>query len=84
MTAASYLVVALVPSETACLASSPGRTRRTAVWISRDWSVVLPEYRQTAVAYAAMRSKRSPMKPVMTSMPLDEMPVSGCTCLRTL
>ena len=26
----------LVPSDTACLASSPGRMRRTAVWISRD------------------------------------------------
>ncbi len=31
-----YLVTALVPSLTACLASSPGRRRRTAVWISRD------------------------------------------------
>ena len=30
-----YLVTALVPSLTACLASSPGSTRRTAVWISR-------------------------------------------------
>ena len=29
------LVTALVPSDTACLASSPGSTRRTAVWISR-------------------------------------------------
>ena len=29
-------VTAVVPSETACLASSPGRIRRTAVWISRD------------------------------------------------
>ncbi|XP_037726458.1 uncharacterized protein LOC119562250 isoform X3 [Drosophila subpulchrella] len=26
---------ALVPSLTACLANSPGRSRRTAVWISR-------------------------------------------------
>ena len=26
-----YLVTALVPSETACLANSPGRMRRTAV-----------------------------------------------------
>jgi len=25
-----------IPSETACLASSPGRWRRTAVWISRE------------------------------------------------
>ena len=31
-----YLVTALVPSETACLANSPGSKRRTAVWISRD------------------------------------------------
>ena len=31
-----YFVTALVPSDTACLASSPGRMRRTAVWISRD------------------------------------------------
>jgi len=31
-----YLVTALVPSETACLASSPGSKSRTAVWISRE------------------------------------------------
>ncbi len=31
-----YFVTALVPSETACLANSPGKRRRTAVWISRD------------------------------------------------
>ncbi len=30
-----YLVTALVPSLTACLANSPGNKRRTAVWISR-------------------------------------------------
>ena len=30
------LVTALVPSDTACLDSSPGSMRRTAVWISRD------------------------------------------------
>ncbi len=29
-------VTDLVPSEMACFASSPGRIRRTAVWISRD------------------------------------------------
>ena len=33
------LVTALVPSETACLASSPGRMRCTAVWISREVTV---------------------------------------------
>ena len=30
-----YFVTAFVPSDTACLASSPGRRSRTAVWISR-------------------------------------------------
>jgi hypothetical protein len=29
-----YLVTALVPSETACLANSPGSNNLTAVWIS--------------------------------------------------
>ena len=36
-----YLVTALVPSETACFASSPGRSSLTAVWISRDVMVDL-------------------------------------------
>ncbi|XP_006888734.1 PREDICTED: uncharacterized protein LOC102843403 [Elephantulus edwardii] len=35
-----YLVTALVPSDTACLASSPGNSKRTAVWISRDVMVL--------------------------------------------
>ena len=34
----------LVPSEMACFASSPGRMRRTAVWISRDEIVDFLEY----------------------------------------
>ena len=36
-----YLVTALVPSETACFANSPGSRRRTAVWISREVMVDL-------------------------------------------
>ena len=36
-----YLVTALVPSETACLASSPGRRSLTAVWISLEVMVDL-------------------------------------------
>ena len=36
-----YLVTALVPSLTACLASSPGSRSLTAVWISRDVMVLL-------------------------------------------
>ena len=35
-----YLVAALVPSLTACLASSPGRMRRTEVWTSRELRVL--------------------------------------------
>ena len=38
-----YLVTALVPSDTACFANSPGRRRRTAVWISREVIVDLPK-----------------------------------------
>ena len=36
-----YLVTALVPSLTACLANSPGRSSLTAVWISREVMVLL-------------------------------------------
>jgi translation initiation factor IF-1 len=38
------LVTDLVPSEMACLASSPGRMRRTEVWISREEMVDFFEY----------------------------------------
>ena len=36
-----YLVTALVPSDTACFANSPGSRSRTAVWISREVMVDL-------------------------------------------
>ena len=36
-----YLVTALVPSDTACLANSPGRRSLTAVWISLEVMVDL-------------------------------------------
>ena len=39
-----YLVTALVPSETACFANSPGRRSRTAVWTSREEIVDLLLY----------------------------------------
>ena len=38
------MVTDLVPSEMACLASSPGRMSRTDVWISRDEMVDFFEY----------------------------------------
>ena len=37
-------VTDFVPSEMACFANSPGRIRRTAVWISRDEIVDFFEY----------------------------------------
>jgi hypothetical protein len=37
-------VTDLVPSEIACFESSPGRIRRTAVWISREEIVDFLEY----------------------------------------
>ena len=54
-----YLVTALVPSETACLASSPGRMSRTDVWISRDEMVDFLLYAASLLASVATRSKMS-------------------------
>lgn len=54
-----YLVTALVPSETACLASSPGRMRRTEVWISREEIVDFLLYAASLEASVATRSKMS-------------------------
>jgi hypothetical protein len=54
-----YLVTAFVPSETACLASSPGRMSRTEVWISRDEIVDFLLYAASLEASVATRSKIS-------------------------
>ncbi len=54
----STYVTALVPSETACLASSPGNKSRTAVWISRDEIVWRLLYWANREASAAIRSIR--------------------------
>jgi hypothetical protein len=54
-----YLVTAFVPSETACLASSPGRMSRTEVWISRDEIVDFLLYAASLEASVATRSKMS-------------------------
>jgi hypothetical protein len=43
------LVTDLVPSEIACFASSPGRMRRTEVWISREEMVDFLEYDASSV-----------------------------------
>lgn len=54
-----YLVTALVPSETACFASSPGRISRTEVWISREEMVDFLLYAASLDASVATRSKIS-------------------------
>lgn len=46
---ANVLVTDFVPSEMACLASSPGRMSRTAVWISREEMVDFFEYVESSV-----------------------------------
>ena len=72
-----YLVTALVPSETACLASSPGSKSRTAVWISRDEMVFFLFWRESRDASDAIRSKISLTNEFMMLIALDETPTSG-------
>jgi len=79
-----YLVTALVPSETACLASSPGRIKRTDVWISLDDMVDFLLYAANLDASVATRSKISLTKEFRIDIARLEIPVSGWTCLRTL
>ena len=93
------LVTDFVPSEMACLASSPGKMRRTEVWISRDEMVDFFEYAASSVgnekeppcdigvnaldASVAIRSKMSLTKEFRMAIALLEIPVSGWTCLST-
>jgi hypothetical protein len=92
-------VTALVPSETACLANSPGRIRRTLdeksvlkshkkrktydVWISRDEMVDFLLYAASLDASVATRSKISLTKELRMDMARLEIPVSGWTCFNT-
>ena len=70
-------VTALVPSDTACFASSPGSSRRTAVWISLDERVDFLLYLDSLDASVASLSKMSLMKEFKIDIPLLEMPVLG-------
>ena len=72
-----YLVTALVPSETACLASSPGNKRRTEVWTSRDEMVDRPLWLLNLEASLAILSKMSLTNEFMILIALLEIPVSG-------
>ena len=47
----NVLVTDFVPSEMACFANSPGRIRRTAVWISREEMVDFFEYEESSAQY---------------------------------
>ena len=73
------LVTALVPSDTACFANSPGKTSLTAVWISRDVIVGFLLYLARRADSVASFSKMSLMNEFMMDMAFEEIPVSGCT-----
>ena len=79
-----YLVTALVPSEMACLANSPGSNNLTAVWISLELSVLLLLNLTNLLASRAILSKISLMNEFMMFMAFLETPISGCTYLNTL
>lgn len=76
-------VTALVPSETACLESSPPRERRTAVWISRDVSVWPLPTLTSLPASVAIRSNASSTIESMTFIAFDEIVNDGWTCFST-
>ena len=79
-----YLVIALVPSLTACLASSPGRINRTEVWTSRDEIVDLLLWVASFEASPAILSKTSLTNEFMIFIALPDIPTSGWTCFKTL
>ena len=72
-----YLVTALVPSDTACFASSPGSSRRTAVCTSLEERVYFLLYLMSLADSRAIFSKTSLMKEFMMDIDLLEIPVSG-------
>ena len=72
-----YLVTALVPSETACLANSPGRMSLTADWTSREERVLLLLNLTSLDPSVAILSKVSWMKEFMMFMAFLEIPMSG-------
>lgn len=74
-----YLVTALVPSDTACLASSPGSSSLTAVCTSLLVIVERLLYWASLDASVAILSNRSFTKEFMMLMALLEIPVSGWT-----
>lgn len=74
-----YFVTALVPSDTACLASSPGSSSLTAVCTSLLVIVERLLYCARRDASVAILSNRSFTKEFMMLMALLDIPVSGWT-----
>ena len=72
-----YFVTALVPSLTACFASSPGSINLTAVWISRELRVDFLVYEHNREDSVAIRSKTSLTNEFIMLIALLEIPVSG-------
>jgi len=70
-------VTALVPSEIACLANSPGSKSLTAVWISRELRVLLLLNLTSLLDSRAILSNVSLMKLFIMLMAFLEIPISG-------
>lgn len=77
-------MTALVPSLTACLASSPGKISLTLVCTSLLDRVLFFPYLTSLLDSKHDFSKISLMNEFMMLIDLFEIPISGWTCLRTL
>ena len=78
------LVQAFVPSVKACFESYPGNNNLTAVCIYLELKVLFLLYLTNFEDYNAILSKISLMKEFIIDMLFFEIPVSGCTCFKTL
>ncbi len=79
-----YFVTALVPSETAWRANSPGRISLTADWTSLEERVLLLLNLTSFEPSVATLSKVSWMNEFMMFIAFLEIPISGWTCFKTL
>eukprot|EP00401_Gymnodinium_catenatum_P011633 CAMPEP_0117489412 /NCGR_PEP_ID=MMETSP0784-20121206/17020_1 /TAXON_ID=39447 /ORGANISM="" /LENGTH=118 /DNA_ID=CAMNT_0005284135 /DNA_START=20 /DNA_END=376 /DNA_ORIENTATION=- len=79
-----YLATDLVPSDTACIASSPGNNSLIAVSTSRFVNVLRFVVRSKRVDSVAILSKMSFMKLFMMFIARLLIPQSGWICLKTL
>ena len=79
-----YLATALVPSDTACLESSPGRISLTAVWTSRLFRVGRRLYLASLDASDASLSNMSIINELTIPMARVDIFMSGCTSFITL